>query len=131
VTAAALVSENKVLCHPASVDSIPTSGTQEDHVSMGTVAARKLGQVVANAEHVLAAELWCAAEALEARGGPSPGRGVRAALDCVRGWAPRDPGDRPPAPHLRSLSLAIRSGSLGAAAEGAAGRLRGLREPGR
>ena len=65
VTAAALVSENKVLCHPASVDSIPTSGNQEDHVSRGTTAARKLGQVAANAEAVVAAELLCAAAALE------------------------------------------------------------------
>ena len=126
VTAAALVSENKVLCHPASVDSIPTSGNQEDHVSMGTAAARKLGQVVANAEHVVAAELLCAAEALDFRGGPEPGRGVRAALAAVREAAPRRRGDHPPAPALRALAMAIRSGGLQAAAEEAAGRLEGL-----
>ena len=126
VTAAALVSENKVLCHPASVDSIPTSGNQEDHVSMGTAAARKFGQVVANAEHVLAAELLCAAEALDARGGPAPGRGVEAARARVRVWVPGCGGDRPPAPGLGALAMAIRSGASGAAAEGAAGRLRGL-----
>jgi histidine ammonia-lyase len=128
VTAAALVSENKVLCHPASVDSIPTSGNQEDHVSMGTTAARKLGQVVANAEHVLAAELLCAAEALDARGGPAPGRGVEAARACVRGWVERFDGDAPPSPALRALAMAIRSGSVGAAAAKAAGPLAGLRE---
>ncbi|MCK6480666.1 MAG: histidine ammonia-lyase [Planctomycetes bacterium] len=128
VTAAALVSENKILCHPASVDSIPTSGNQEDHVSMGTTAARKLGQVVANAEHVLAAELLCAAEALDARGGPAPGRGVEAARACVRGWVERFDGDEPPSPALRSLAMAIRSGSVGAAAAKAAGPLAGLRE---
>jgi histidine ammonia-lyase len=131
VVAAALVSENKVLCHPASVDSVPTSGNQEDHVSMGTVAARKLGQVVANGEHVLAAEVYCAAEALDARGGPAPGRGVAAALRAVRESVPRSEGDRPPSPWLRTLAVAIRSGALGAAAEGAAGRLRGIGEPGR
>jgi histidine ammonia-lyase len=126
VTAAALVSENKVLCHPASVDSIPTSGNQEDHVSMGTAAARKLGQVVANAEHVLAAELLCAAEALDLRGGPAPGAGVRAAHAEVREWAPRAKGDRPPAPGLRALATAIRAGAIAAAAEKAAGPLAGL-----
>ena len=55
-TAAALVSENKVLAHPASVDSIPTSANQEDHVSMGTIAARKAWEIVRNAENVLAIE---------------------------------------------------------------------------
>jgi histidine ammonia-lyase len=126
VTAAALVSENKVLAHPASVDSIPTSGNQEDHVSMGTLAARKLGQVVANAEHVVAAELLCAAAALEFRGGPEPGRGVRAALRAVRKAAPRRRGDHPPSPDLRALALAIRSGAVAGAAEAAAGALAGI-----
>ncbi len=66
-TAAALVSENKVLSHPASVDSIPTSANQEDHVSMGSIATRKALQVVRNAESVLAIELMTAAQALEFR----------------------------------------------------------------
>jgi len=126
VAAASLVSENKVLCHPASVDSIPTSGNQEDHVSMGTTAARKLGQVAANAEHVLAGELLCAAEALDIRGGPAPGAGVRAALAAVRSVAPRRRGDHPPAPALRDLAMAVRSGGIAAAAEKAAGPLEGL-----
>lgn len=64
-TAAALVSENKVLAHPASVDSIPTSANQEDHNSMGSIAARKLMQVVANTERVLAIELLCAAQGID------------------------------------------------------------------
>jgi histidine ammonia-lyase len=68
VTAAALVSENKVLSHPASVDSIPTSANKEDHVSMGTHAARKLLEVLENVKNVLAVELLCAAQALEFRG---------------------------------------------------------------
>ena len=65
VTAAALVSENKVLCHPASVDSIPTSANKEDHVSMGTIAARKALELVNNVEDVLSVELLSAAQALE------------------------------------------------------------------
>jgi len=65
VTAAALVSENKVLCHPSSIDSIPTSGNKEDHVSMGTISARKALEVVDNVETILAIELLAAAQALE------------------------------------------------------------------
>jgi histidine ammonia-lyase len=66
-TAAALVSENKVLCHPASVDSIPTSANTEDHVSMGTIAARKARKVIENVKNILAIELLCATEALSFR----------------------------------------------------------------
>ncbi|MFZ5852484.1 MAG: histidine ammonia-lyase [Actinomycetota bacterium] len=69
-TAASLVSENKVLAHPASVDTIPTSGNQEDHVSMGWTAVRKLRRVVANVRVVLAVELLCAAQGVDLRGGP-------------------------------------------------------------
>jgi histidine ammonia-lyase len=65
VTAAALVSENKVLCHPASIDSIPTSGNKEDHVSMGTISARNALEVVDNVEAILAVEMIAAAQALE------------------------------------------------------------------
>src|SRR5207237_10912821 len=73
VTAAALVSENKILAHPASVDSIPTSADQEDHVSMGPIAARKAREVAANAERVVASELLAAAGAPE-RKPPVPPR---------------------------------------------------------
>ncbi len=66
-TAAALASENKSLCHPASVDSIPTSANQEDHVSMGTIAARKCLQVIENVETILAIEFLCAAQAADFR----------------------------------------------------------------
>ena len=68
-TAAALVSENKILAHPASVDTIPTSGNQEDHVSMGWTSARKLGEVLANVRRELAVELLCAAQGLDLRSG--------------------------------------------------------------
>ena len=76
-TAASLVSENKSLAHPASVDSIPSSGNQEDHVSMGTIAARKASQIVANAYYVLAIELLAAAQAADYRGAEKLGRGTK------------------------------------------------------
>ena len=83
-TAAALVSENKVLCHPASVDSIPTSLGQEDHVSMGSISAFKLLMVLRNVERVLAVELLTSAQALDFRDGFSPGYGVALAHQALR-----------------------------------------------
>jgi histidine ammonia-lyase len=83
-TAAQLVSENKVLCHPASVDSIPSSRGQEDHVSMGSISATKLLQVMENVETVLGIELLCAAQALDFRQPLRPGRGVQIAHAFVR-----------------------------------------------
>ena len=83
-TAAALVSENKVLCHPASVDSIPTSLGQEDHVSMGSISAFKLLAVLDNVEIVLAIELLTSAQALDFRGSLAPGRGVAVAHQALR-----------------------------------------------
>ena len=92
-TSAALVSENKVLCHPASVDSIPTSLGQEDHVSMGSVGAVKLWQVLENVENVLAIELLTAAQALDYRAPLRPGRGVEIAHQFVRGVVPHREAD--------------------------------------
>lgn len=92
-TAAALVSENKVLCHPASVDSIPTSLGQEDHVSMGSVSALKLLQVHRNVEDVLAVELFTAAQALDYRMPLRPGRGVELAHQYVRSQVPHSEAD--------------------------------------
>lgn len=83
-TAAALVSENKVLCHPASVDSIPTSLGQEDHVSMGSISAIKLLSVIHNLERIMAVEMLTAAQALDFRKPLKPGRGVALAHDCIR-----------------------------------------------
>jgi len=87
-TAAALVSENKVLAHPASVDSIPSSANREDHVSMSTIAARQAAQIAAHAQTVIAIELLCAYQAVELRLAASPGaqlgRGTAAALDALR-----------------------------------------------
>ena len=83
-TAAALVSENKILCHPASVDSIPTSLGQEDHVSMGSISAIKLLAVLGNVERVLAVELLTAAQALDFRAPLKPGHGVLVAHRLLR-----------------------------------------------
>ncbi|MFW6348198.1 MAG: histidine ammonia-lyase [Cyclonatronaceae bacterium] len=87
-TAAALVSENKVLCHPASVDSIPSSLGQEDHVSMGSISATKLLQVFRNVEHILSIELLAAAQALDYRKPLRPGRGVEIFHEYVRRHIP-------------------------------------------
>ncbi len=87
-TAAALVSENKILCHPASVDSIPTSLGQEDHVSMGSISAVKLLDVLGNVETVLGIELFTAAQALDYRKPLKPGRGVDGAHEFVRSIVP-------------------------------------------
>ncbi len=83
-TAASLVSENKVLAHPASVDSIPTSANQEDHVSMGTISARKAQTILSNVEFVLAIELLCVAQALDFLREFKPGDGVEAVYKLVR-----------------------------------------------
>ncbi len=87
-TSASLVSENKVLCHPSSVDSIPTSLGQEDHVSMGSISALKLLEVYENVEQVLAIELFTAAQALDFRKPLRPGRGVEIAHEFVRDAIP-------------------------------------------
>lgn len=100
-TAAALVSENKTLCHPASVDSIPTSRGQEDHVSMGSVAALHLHDIFRNVEQVLAIELLTAAQALDFREPLRPGRGVAVAHARVRAAVPHRSQD-----HLFSEDLA-------------------------
>ncbi|MFQ5568371.1 MAG: histidine ammonia-lyase [Rhodothermales bacterium] len=92
-TSASLVSENKVLCHPASVDSIPTSLGQEDHVSMGSIGAVKLLNVLHNVEHVLAIELFTAAQALDYRLPLKPGRGVEIAHRYVRSIIPHHETD--------------------------------------
>ncbi len=94
-TAAALVSENKVLAHPASVDSIPTSANQEDHVSMGTIAARKARSVLENSRRVVAVELACAAQAVDLSGGPvGLGQGTAAIYEMVRAAVPALEDDR-------------------------------------
>lgn len=94
VTAAALVVENRVLCHPASVDTIPSSAGREDHVSMGMTAALKARQVVDHVRTVLAIELLCAAQALDFRRPLRSGPGVEAAHATIRGFVPFMEADR-------------------------------------
>ncbi len=123
-TAASLVSENKVLCHPASVDSIPSSRGQEDHVSMGSVAALKLFDVLRNVEYVLAIELLTAAQALDYRKPLRPGRGVEAAHAFLRAEVPHREHDEDfQGDVARCLDL-IQSGALVRAAEAEVGPLR-------
>jgi histidine ammonia-lyase len=115
-TAAALVSENKILVHPATADSIPTSANQEDHVSMGSIAARHARTVVEHVERVLSIELIVAAQALDYRlemlPGTVPGAGVRAAHAEIRAVVPRLQGDREPGPDLAAALALVRSGRL-------------------
>jgi len=111
-TAAALVAENRVLSHPASIDSIPTSGLQEDHVSMGWGAGRKLDQVLANATRVIAVELICAAEGIGHRAPLQPGSRTGAARDVVRRVvAPLDQ-DRPPGPDIEAVARLVEDGAF-------------------
>jgi histidine ammonia-lyase len=121
--AASLVSENKSLCHPASVDSIPTSAGQEDHVSMGNAAGLKMWQVLANSERALAIELLAGAQAVEFLAPLEPGRGARAVHDAVRALSPTVMEDRTLAPDIELVASAIRSGDLVAAVESEVGEL--------
>ena len=121
--AASLVSENKSLCHPASVDSIPTSAGQEDHVSMGNASGLKAWQVIANSERTLAIELLACAQAVEFLAPLEPGRGARATHAHVRTLSPRLRDDRPLGPDIEAVADAIRDGSLLAAVEASIGEL--------
>lgn len=112
VAAASLVSENKILTHPASVDSIPTSADKEDHVSMGTIAARKFGQIVRNSENVIAMELLCASQALDFLKPLVPAAGVLAAYDEIRKVIPFAKEDRVFANDIESIKNLIRDNSL-------------------
>jgi histidine ammonia-lyase len=114
-TAAALVSENKGLAHPAAVDSIPTSASQEDHVSMGTIAARKALKILQHTRQVLAIELLCAAQALDLRAPLTPSPVAQAALTCLRAEIPTLGADRWLAPDLNAAAELLASGRLLAA----------------
>ena len=136
-TAAALASENKVLAHPSSADSIPTSANQEDHVSMGAAAARHARTVLGHVEQILAIELLCAAQALDLRlelmgsvadgvaapaAGPSgapastpamvPGAGVTEAHARIRARVPALVEDREPGPDLAAVLALVHEGAL-------------------
>jgi histidine ammonia-lyase len=112
VTAAALVSENKVLAHPASVDSITTSGNKEDYVSMGMAAAIKLMKVVQNARHVLAIEALAAAQALDFLLPLKTSRRGRQALAAIRSVCPTMTQDRSLAPDITRAAELIARGTV-------------------
>src|SRR5919112_5261131 len=110
--AASLVSENKVLTHPASVDSIPTSAGQEDHVPMGNASALKAWVVLGNVERTLAIELLAGAQAIEFLAPLEGGAGVRAAHDFIRSLSPAVEDDRSLADDIETVAAAVLDGSL-------------------
>jgi histidine ammonia-lyase len=122
-TAASLVSESKSLAHPASVDSIPSSAGQEDHVSMGMIAARHAREIVANAETVIALEALAAAQALDLRAPLQPGEATRAVHDAIRTPVPFFEADREFGPDIAAAVSLVRAGALVAAAESVIGQL--------
>jgi histidine ammonia-lyase len=113
-TAAALVAESKVLCHPASVDSIPTSGDQEDHVSMGMTAALKLQGVLRNSQTILGIEALCAAQAIDLLAPLQPGVGTARAHCLVRELAPKLEGDRYLSPEIERAAGSVARGDFAA-----------------
>jgi histidine ammonia-lyase len=120
-TAAALASENKVLAHPASADSIPTSANVEDHVSMGATAARKAQQIVEHVEAIVAIELLCAAQGIDLRRRETPsarlGRGTKAAYAAIREWVPFIATDEVLYPHIDRATRLVRDGLIAQVAQ--------------
>lgn len=110
--AASLVSENKVLSHPASVDSIPSSANKEDHVSMGAIAARKARAIVINTSRVLAIELMCAAQAIDLLEKRKLGKGTRRVYELIRRHVPRLTEDRPPSKDIELIARLILDGKI-------------------
>lgn len=123
-TAASLVSENKVLSHPSSVDSIPTSANQEDHVSMGTFGARKADQICGNVRYVLACELLAAAQGLEFLKPLKPGKGVDAAYRAIRHGVKEFKQDREFHLDIEAINDMILDGSILYGVEKAVGTMK-------
>ena len=123
-TAAALVSENKVLSHPACVDSIPTSANKEDHVSMGTISARKCREVVKNTEKVIAIELLCSAQAMDLFTNIKPGEGTLVAYKAIRDAIPHLDKDRVLSKDIETMMHLMRSGNIIEEVERVVGTLR-------
>ncbi len=122
-TAAALVSENKVLCHPASIDSIPTSANKEDHVSMGTISARKCRDIFGNTEDVVAIELLCAAQALDLFTNMKPGQGTLAAYRAIRQAVSHLDKDRIISADIATVKRLMRNGKILSAVQKQIGEL--------
>jgi histidine ammonia-lyase len=112
VTAVALCAENKILAHPASIDSLPTSGNREDHVSMGMTSALKLRQIIRYTEQILAIELMCAAQGLEYLKPLRPGRGVEHAYQRLRHLVAPLTVDRALAPDIAIIAAAVNAGAF-------------------
>ncbi len=110
--AAALVNEIKILAHPASIDSIPTSAGMEDFVSMGATSANKILRILDQARHVVAIELLCAAQMLDFRKPLKPGIGVQFAYDVVRSRVPMLEQDRTLAPDIETMTQSVKDGCL-------------------
>jgi histidine ammonia-lyase len=112
VTAASLASENKSLAHPASVDSLPTSANQEDHVSMATFAARRLQPMIANTAHILGIELLAAAQGIEFLRPLTSSRALEVVHALLRGHCPSIATDRYLAPDIERATALVNDGSL-------------------
>jgi histidine ammonia-lyase len=123
VAAASLVSENKVLAHPASVDSIPTSAEKEDHVSMGTIAARKFAQILRNAENVIAMEMLSATQALDLLAPLKGNAAVREAHALIRQSVPFAKEDRIFSKDVEAIKGLMVSGQILKAVNQAVGEL--------
>jgi histidine ammonia-lyase len=111
-TAAALASENKILAHPACVDSIPTSANFEDFVSMGVAAAQKARQILENTQYIVAIELLCAAQAIEYRGAEKLGRGTKKAYEAVREKVSVLKEDRVLSEDIEKIKSLVESGEI-------------------
>ncbi|MEA4960592.1 histidine ammonia-lyase [Lutispora sp.] len=122
-SAASLVSENKVLAHPASVDSIPSSANQEDHVSMGTIAARKARSIMENARRVIAMEIMCACQAIDLRGSKGLGKGTSPVYDTIRKSVPMLKVDRPLYEDINKCESLIINGEIIKTAEYSVGEM--------
>ena len=123
-SAAALVSENKVLAHPASVDSIPSSAGQEDHVSMGTIAARKAAEILANVRRVLAMEMMCSCQAIDLAGNADKlGKGTKPAYDAIRKVCATLEDDRPLYEDINNCENVLIDRTLLTAVENATGTI--------
>jgi len=120
-TAAALASENKSLSHPASVDSIPTSAGQEDHVSMGTIAARKAMMVLENVKNIIAIEYMCAAQGLDLLSPLKPSDSLARAHDAIRERVSVLEDDRELSPDIMQIRELMDSGDIVSAVEAVAG----------
>ena len=126
VTAAALASENKSLAHPASVDSLPTSANQEDHVSMATFAARRLAPMLGNTAQIVAIELLAAAQGIEFLRPLRSAVSLEQVLLLVRSVSPAMMEDRSLAPDMTAMQGIVLAGGVGDAVEHAVPALRAL-----